>query len=111
MLTAITEEDWTIVLPVFAASRSRRGDKDRDDRTFLEALHNFVDAGHRGKVACVWCRRRPTRNGSQGVQTAEKAASARLSPARAFPRRRVLSRVTRICSRFSVERADQRASE
>ena len=26
MLTAMTEEDWTIVLRVFAASRSRRGD-------------------------------------------------------------------------------------
>ena len=25
MLTAMTEEDWTIVLRVFAASRSRRG--------------------------------------------------------------------------------------
>ena len=27
MLTAMTEEDWTIVLRVFAASRSRRGDE------------------------------------------------------------------------------------
>ena len=27
MLTAMTEEDWTIVLRVFAASRARRGDK------------------------------------------------------------------------------------
>ena len=27
MLTAMTEEDWTIVLRVFAASRSRRGEK------------------------------------------------------------------------------------
>jgi transposase len=42
MLTTMTEEDWTIVLQVFAASRSRRGDKGRDDRTFLEALHYFV---------------------------------------------------------------------
>ena len=40
MLTAMTEEDWTIVLRVFAASRSRRGDKGRNDRKFLEALHN-----------------------------------------------------------------------
>ena len=31
MLTAMTEEDWTIVLQVFDASRSRRGDKGRDD--------------------------------------------------------------------------------
>ena len=42
MLTAMTEEDWTIVLQVFDASRSRRGDKGRDDRRFLEALHYFV---------------------------------------------------------------------
>jgi transposase len=42
MLTAMTEEDWTIVLRVFAASQSRRGDKGRNDRKFLEALHYFV---------------------------------------------------------------------
>ena len=42
MLTAMTEEDWTIVLQVFDASRSRRSDKGRDDRRFLEALHYFV---------------------------------------------------------------------
>ena len=42
MLTAMTEEDWTIVLQVFDASQSRRGDKGRDDRRFLEALHYFV---------------------------------------------------------------------
>ena len=34
MRTAMTEEDWTIVLRVFAASRSRRGDKGRNDRKF-----------------------------------------------------------------------------
>jgi hypothetical protein len=38
----MTEEDRTIVLRVFAASRSRRGDKSRNDRKFLEALHYFV---------------------------------------------------------------------
>src|SRR6516162_10926697 len=42
MLTTMTEEDWTIVLRVFEASRSRRGDKGRDDRRFLEALQYFV---------------------------------------------------------------------
>ena len=42
MLTAMTETDWTIVLRVFEASRSRRGDKGRDDRKFLEALHYFA---------------------------------------------------------------------
>jgi hypothetical protein len=42
MLTALTEEDWTIVLRVFAASRSRRGDEGRNDRKFLEARHYFA---------------------------------------------------------------------
>jgi hypothetical protein len=42
MLTTMTENDWTIVLQVFRASRSRRGDKGRNDRNFLEALHFFV---------------------------------------------------------------------
>ena len=31
-----------MVLEVFAASRSRRGDKGRNDRRFLEALHFFT---------------------------------------------------------------------
>ena len=42
MLTGMTEEDWTIVLDVFRAARSSRGDKGRDDRKFLEALHYFT---------------------------------------------------------------------
>jgi transposase len=42
MLTTMTENDWTIVLQVFRGARSRRGDKGRDDRKFLEALHFFV---------------------------------------------------------------------
>jgi hypothetical protein len=42
MLTTMTEADWTIVLRVFEASRSSRGDKGRDDRKFLEAQHYFV---------------------------------------------------------------------
>jgi transposase len=41
MLTRMADEDWAIVLKVFEASRSRRGDKGRDDRKFLEALHYF----------------------------------------------------------------------
>jgi hypothetical protein len=36
MLTGMTDEDWDVVLRVFRASRSRRGDKGRDDRKFLE---------------------------------------------------------------------------
>ena len=42
MLTHMSEDDWTKVLAVFEASRSRRGDKGRDDRKFLEALHYFT---------------------------------------------------------------------
>lgn len=42
MLTKMTEEDWMLVLAVFDACRSRRGDKGRDDRKFLEALHYFT---------------------------------------------------------------------
>jgi transposase len=38
----MTESDWAIVLQVFRASRSRRGDKGRDDRKFLEALQYFA---------------------------------------------------------------------
>ena len=41
MLTRMTEQDWEIVLEVFAAARSRQGAKGRDDRRFLEALHFF----------------------------------------------------------------------
>ena len=42
MLTRMTEQDWEVVLEVFRAARSRRGDKGRDDRRFLEALHYFT---------------------------------------------------------------------
>jgi transposase len=41
MLTRMTDEEWAIVLDLFRACRSRRGDKGRDDRRFLEALHYF----------------------------------------------------------------------
>lgn len=42
MLTKMTDADWVTVLKVFEASRSRRGDKGRDDKRFLSALHYFV---------------------------------------------------------------------
>jgi len=42
MLTRMTEEDWAILLEVFAAARSGRGQPGRDDRKFLEALHYFT---------------------------------------------------------------------
>ncbi|WP_254453741.1 transposase [Siccirubricoccus sp. G192] len=42
MLTRMTERDWEVVLEVFRAAQSRRGDKGRNDRRFLEALHYFT---------------------------------------------------------------------
>src|SRR2546428_6927566 len=42
MLTQMTDADWEIVVAAFLAARSRRGDKGRDDRRFLEALHYFT---------------------------------------------------------------------
>ena len=42
MLTRMTEEDWAVVRAVFRAWCSRRGDKGRDDRRFLDALHYFT---------------------------------------------------------------------
>src|SRR5215210_4011600 len=42
MLTRMTDEHWEIVVEVFRAVRSRQGDKGRDDRTFLQALHDFA---------------------------------------------------------------------
>jgi transposase len=42
MLTRMTDEDWTVVLEVFRACRSRRGAKGRDDRRFLKAIHYFA---------------------------------------------------------------------
>ena len=42
MLTGMTEDDWCIVLEVFDAAQSRRGEPGHDDRKFLEALHFFT---------------------------------------------------------------------
>ncbi|MDX7951244.1 transposase [Lichenihabitans sp. Uapishka_5] len=42
MLTRMTDDDWAMALTVFRAVRSRRGDKGRDDRKFLEAMHYFT---------------------------------------------------------------------
>src|SRR3712207_6671832 len=64
MLTRMTDADWAQVLEIFRACCSRRGDKGRDDRTFLEAIHYF--SGHNitwralsatfGKWNSVWKR-------------------------------------------------------
>ena len=42
MLTGMTEGDWEIVLEVFDAAQSSRGEPGHDDRKFLEALHFFT---------------------------------------------------------------------
>ena len=41
MSTKMLEADWAVALDVFRASLPRRGDKGRDDRLFLEAMHFF----------------------------------------------------------------------
>lgn len=42
MLTRMTEDDWSIVLEIFDAAQSRRGEPGHHDRKFLEALHFFT---------------------------------------------------------------------
>ena len=42
MSTTMTEQDWEVALEVFRGCLPRRGDKGRDDRLFLEALHYFT---------------------------------------------------------------------
>ena len=42
MLTGMTERDWSIVLEVFDAVQSSRGEPGHDDRKFLEAVHYFT---------------------------------------------------------------------
>ncbi len=42
MLTRMTDAHWAQVVEIFRACRSRRGDKGRNDRTFLEAIHYFA---------------------------------------------------------------------
>ena len=53
MLTKMTDADWITVLKVFGASRSRRGDKGRDDKKFLSALHYFVVHKATEPVGCL----------------------------------------------------------
>jgi hypothetical protein len=42
MVTGMTERDWSIVLEVFDAAPSRRGEPGRDDHKFLEAANYFT---------------------------------------------------------------------
>lgn len=41
MSMKMADADWGLALEVFRASLPRRGDKGRDDRLFLEAMHFF----------------------------------------------------------------------
>ena len=43
MLTKMTEGDWEIVLKVFDAARSKRGEPEHNDWKFLAALHYFTE--------------------------------------------------------------------
>jgi transposase len=42
MLTGMTEGDWEVVLELFDAAQSRRGEPGHDDRKSLETLHYFT---------------------------------------------------------------------
>src|ERR1700750_931356 len=42
MLTGMTERDWSVLLEVFDAAQSNRGEPGHDDRKFLEAIHYFT---------------------------------------------------------------------
>lgn len=64
MLTCLSEDEWALVLRVFRSCLPRRGDKGRDDRKFLEALHYFAVhnitwralPGHFGNWNSIWKR-------------------------------------------------------
>ena len=64
MLTGMTEQDWSVVLKVFDAAQSSRGEPGHDDRKFLEAVHYFTVHGitwralpaEFGKWNSVWKR-------------------------------------------------------
>jgi transposase len=86
MLTRMTERDWAVVLKVFRAACSRRGDKGRDDRKFLEALHYFTVHNITGRALpaqfghwnSVW--KRFWRLSRSGVFEAFFQALAQMSP-------------------------------
>ena len=67
MLTKMTEEDWVLVLEVFDACRSRRGDKGRDDRScYSGQVYRGRASGFQGAEptglpppSTHWCRHGP----------------------------------------------------
>ena len=86
MLTRMSETDWEIALEVFRGCLPRRGDKARDDRRFLEALHFFTVQNvtwralpaEYGNWNSVW--KRFSRLSASGVFEAFFQALAQLSP-------------------------------
>jgi hypothetical protein len=78
MLTRMTEQDWVVALEAFRAARSRRGDKGRDDRRFLEALHSFA-------VHNVTRRALPSRPNSVTGTASGSASGDRAAPAPSRP--------------------------
>jgi hypothetical protein len=55
MLTMMTDADWTTVLKVLEASRSRRGDKGRDDKSSPSALHCEKIERNYGSLVTLAC--------------------------------------------------------
>ena len=71
MPTRMTEAEWDVVVTVFRAVRSRRGDKGRHDRKFLQAIHSSLP---KQSIAAASASSRPSASSS--------ASSASLSDAR-----------------------------
>ena len=53
MLTGMTERDWSIVLDVFDAAQSSRGEPGHDDRKFLEAVHYDAEHSEKDEPGCL----------------------------------------------------------
>ena len=83
MLTKMTERNWVLVHEVFDACRSRRGDKGRDDRKFLEALHCFTGPQH--YLASAAGRVRLLEQRLEALQAPEPQRRVRLSSKRSPP--------------------------
>jgi hypothetical protein len=79
VLTGMTEDDWTIVLKVFAAAQSCRGQPGRNDRKFLEALHFFTVHNLTWRARSPPRSARGTLSGSASGGSADPVSSRRSS--------------------------------
>jgi hypothetical protein len=66
MLTKMTEGDWVLVLAVFDACRSRRGDKSLDPRDQLQASGAGVWKSLHGHLKEARAGRRPSAEPQRG---------------------------------------------